>query len=170
MTTIDIILLVVLAAGLILGFTKGFLRQLASILGLIVGLFVAKALYATVAVKILPLVDGAMTAAHIISFIAIWLIVPLLFVFAASLVTKALEIIHLGWLNRIMGAILGAAKYLLLASLIIGFIESFDSDNSLISQTKKEDSVLYYPMQKLSEFFIPAAKKVTQQYINEFQI
>ena len=170
MTTIDIILLVVLAVGIIMGFSKGFLRQLASILGLIIGLFAAKALYASLAEKISPLIDGAMTAAHIISFVAIWILVPLLFVFIASLLTKALEVIHLGWLNRILGAVLGAVKYLLFASIVIVLIEYIDQDNSLIDKTKKENSVLYYPMQKVAELFLPAAKNVTQQYINELQI
>ena len=42
--TIDIIILIVIGAGAIVGFVKGFIRQLASILGLIVGLLAAKAL------------------------------------------------------------------------------------------------------------------------------
>ncbi len=170
MAVIDIILLVILGAGVIMGFTKGFLKQLASILGLIVGLFAAKALYATVAVKISPLVDGSMSAAHIISFIAIWIIVPLIFVLIASLITKAMDAIHLGWINRLLGAILGGLKYLLLGSILIVLLEYIDHDNQLIDKTKKENSVLYYPMQKVAELFLPAAKKITQQYINEFQI
>ena len=44
--TIDIIILIVIGAGAIVGFVKGFIRQLASILGLIVGLLAAKTLYA----------------------------------------------------------------------------------------------------------------------------
>ncbi len=170
MTTIDIILLVVIAAGVLTGFSKGAIRQLASILGLIVGLFAAKTLYASVAEKISPLVDGSMTTAHIISFAAIWIIVPLLFIFVASLVTKAMEVIHLGWLNRLIGALLGGLKYLLLASIVLVLIEYIDPDNTLIDKTKKESSVLYYPMQKVAVIFFPAAKKVTQQYINEFHL
>ena len=38
MATIDIIILIIIGAGAIVGFMKGFIRQLASILGLIVGL------------------------------------------------------------------------------------------------------------------------------------
>lgn len=44
MATIDIIILIIVGAGAIVGFMKGFIRQLASILGLIVGLMAAKAL------------------------------------------------------------------------------------------------------------------------------
>ena len=49
MATIDIIILIIIGAGAIVGFMKGFIRQLASILGLIVGLLAAKALYTTLA-------------------------------------------------------------------------------------------------------------------------
>ena len=44
MATIDIIILIVIGAGAVVGFVKGFIRQLASILGLIVGLLAAKSL------------------------------------------------------------------------------------------------------------------------------
>lgn len=63
MTTIDIIILIALGAGVIVGFMKGFIRQLASILGLIVGLLAAKALYTSLAVKLCPTVTDSMTVA-----------------------------------------------------------------------------------------------------------
>ena len=34
------------------------------------------------------------------AFILIWIAVPLGFAFVASLLTKALDAVHLGWLNR----------------------------------------------------------------------
>ena len=57
--TIDIIILIVIGAGAIVGFVKGFIRQLASILGLIVGLLAAKALYASLAEKLCPTVTDS---------------------------------------------------------------------------------------------------------------
>ena len=41
----------------------------------------------------------------------------------------------------------------------------FDADNTLLSQTKKKESVLYYPMKSFAGIFFPAAKHVTEQYI-----
>ena len=79
--TIDIIILIVIGAGAIVGFVKGFIRQLASILGLIVGLLAAKALYASLAEKLCPTVTDSMTVAQVLAFIMIWIAVPLIFVF-----------------------------------------------------------------------------------------
>ena len=163
MTTIDIIILIALGAGVIIGFMKGFIRQLASILGLIVGLLAAKALYTSLAVKLCPTVTDSM--AQILAFVIIWIAVPLIFTLVASVLTKAMEAVSLGWLNRLLGAGLGALKYLLLVSLVVCVIQFIDTDSQLISQTKKEESLLYYPMERFAGMFFPAAKEVTQQYI-----
>ena len=165
MTTIDIIILIALGAGVIIGFMKGFIRQLASILGLIVGLLAAKALYTSLAVKLCPTVTDSMTVAQILAFVIIWIAVPLIFTLVASVLTKAMEAVSLGWLNRLLGAGLGALKYLFLVSLVVCVIQFIDTDSQLISQTKKEESLLYYPMERFAGMFFPAAKEVTQQYI-----
>ena len=165
MAIIDIIILVAVGVGAVLGFMKGFIKQLASLLGLIVGLLAAKALYASVAEKVFSKVTDSMTLAQALAFIAIWIAVPLAFILIASLLTKAMEAISLGWLNRMLGAGLGALKFLLLVSMLIGVIEFIDSDNKMISETKKKESVLYYPMKSFAGIFFPAAKHVTEQYI-----
>ena len=165
MTTIDILILIALGAGVVIGYMKGFIRQLASILGLVVGLLAAKALYASLAEKLCPAVTDSMTVAQVLAFIVIWIAVPLLFTVVASLLTKAMEAISLGWMNRLLGSGLGALKYLLLVSLLICVIEFIDSDNKLVGETKKSESLLYYPMKTFAGIFFPAAKEVTQQYI-----
>lgn len=165
MTVIDILILIAIGAGIVIGFMKGLMRQLASILGLIVGLLAAKALYASLADKLCPAVTDSMTVAQGLSFVVIWIAVPLIFTVLASILTKAMEAISLGWLNRWLGAVLGGVKYLLIVSLLICVVEFIDSDGHLISKTKKDNSVLYYPIETFAGIFFPAAKKVTQQYI-----
>lgn len=163
MTTIDIIILVIVGAGSVLGFMKGFLKQLAGLLGLVAGLLLAKALYATVAERVfLPLTDS-LTVAQVIAFIVIWLAVPLVFLMVASLLTKAMEAVALGGVNRLLGALLGALKYALLVSLLICVVEYIDADHTLLKKTKKQESVLYYPMEKFAGMFLPAAREVAEE-------
>ena len=101
----------------------------------------------------------------LLAFILIWVAVPLGFAFVASLLTKALDAVHLGWLNRWLGSGLGALKYMILIGLVIHVIEYIDPNNELISATKKKESVLYYPMRDLSGIFFPVFKNVTEQLI-----
>ena len=95
----------------------------------------------------------------------IWIAVPLGFAFVASLLTKALDAVHLGWLNRWLGSGLGALKYMILIGLAIHVIEYIDPNNEMISATKKKESVLYYSMRDLSGIFFPVFKNVTEQLI-----
>lgn len=162
----DIIIIGLFLLGAVIGFMKGFLKQLASILGLVIGLLAAKMLYGTLAERLCDTVTDSMTVAQVLAFVLIWLAVPLLFSLAASLLTKAMEAVSLGWLNRWLGMGLGALRYLLLTSLLIGVIEFIDADNKLISGTKKADSVLYYSMKDFADIFLPVAKAVTEQIIN----
>ena len=48
-------------------------------------------------------------------------------------------------------------------------IEFVDSDNKLISATKKEESLLYYPMETFAGIFFPAAKNMAGHWEFFFQ-
>jgi membrane protein required for colicin V production len=164
---LDIVIIVVFLAGAIVGFSKGLIKQLASLLGLVVGLFAARALYASVAVKLSPAIGTSMSVAQIISFVLVWTVTPMVFMILASVVSKAMDIIHIGWLNRYLGAGLGALKYMLLMGVLVGIIESIDTGNVLISKEKKEASTLYYAMGDFAKIFMPLAQKATQHYLNK---
>ena len=132
---------------------------------LIAGLLMARALFGIVAERLAPVLGTSTTVAQVLAFILIWVAVPLGFAFVASLLTKALDAVHLGWLNRWLGSGLGALKYMILIGLAIHVIEYIDPNNELISATKKKESVLYYPMRDLSGIFFPVFKNVTEQLI-----
>ena len=146
---------------------KGFIRQLASLLGLGVGLMAAKMLYAQVAERLCPTLTDNLTFAQIIAFALIWVIVPLLFAVVASLLTRAMEAVSLGWLNRWLGSGLGALKALLLVSMLIGVLEFVDADNRLIGRTEKSESLLYHPVGQLAGLFLPVARQVAEEIINQ---
>ena len=162
MTVLDWIIVAIISIGAILGFTKGFIRQLASIVGLVVGLLVARALFASVGEKLAEELGTSLTFAQVVAFILIWLLVLLL----ASALTRVIEIVHLGFVNRILGAALGALKYILLVSLFVHFIEFVDSKDNLIKSTVKRTSLLYYPIEGFSGVFFPTVKNVTKQLID----
>ena len=169
MTTLDIIILVLVGIGFVLGFTKGFIRQLTSILGLIVGLFAAKMLYASLAEKLCPVVTESMTVAQVIAFLGIWIIVPLLFSIVAFLLTKAFEAVSLGVLKRLLGAFFGMVKVLLLAMVVIAAIEYLDAEHKFIVKKTKESSKLYGAIQRLNEYLFPVATEATQHIYNQIQ-
>ena len=167
MTTIDIIILVVIGIGVLLGLIKGALKQIAGLLGLVVGLLAARALYASVAEDVFFRVTDNLTLAQLLAFLAIWLLVPLLFLGVAALLTKVLDAVALGWINRLLGGVLGGVVHALLVSLVVCVLEHVDTNDTLISRVDKQHSVLYYRMEPLAGLFFPAAKEFTEQIYNE---
>ena len=167
MATLDIILLSVIALGVVLGFLRGALKQLAGLLGLVVGLLAARALYASVAERVFSHVTDNPSVAQLLSFVAIWLAVPLLYGLAAALLTKMMEAVSLGWLNRLLGAVLGGLLHALVLSLLVCVMEVVDTDSVLLSREAKRQSVLYDRLKPLAGLFLPAAQEFTRQIYNE---
>lgn len=163
---IDITIIVIIGIGAFGGFMRGFIHQLASIAGFIAGFFAARALYLVVADKLsFYIPDTSLTILQVIAFIAIWVIVPLLFTLIASFFTKAVEMLSLGAFNRILGLLLGGIKWMLIIGLFINILDYVDHDNSFIKQTNKEQSMLYYPIKEIVSSFFPVAKDITNEYI-----
>ena len=86
------------------------------------------------------MLTDSMTVAQVLAFVFIWLGCSFALLPGGFSADRAMEAVSLGWLNHWLGAGLGALKYLLLTSLLIGVIEFIDGDNKLISKTKKKES------------------------------
>lgn len=159
MQTIDIIICVLPVIGLINGLRDGLVKQIASLAGLICGLLLGRTFYIPVGGWLATTFSISTEAAHITAFILILIIVPLLFSLVGWLVSKLLHAICLGWINRLLGGLVGVLKFALLAGVIITGIEFFDRHNTFIAKEKKEASVLYYPIYEATSIFFNGIKE-----------
>ncbi|MBM6961123.1 CvpA family protein [Bacteroides caecigallinarum] len=165
LSVLDWIIIAIIALGVVFGFMKGAVKQAATIVGLIAGLLLARALFSQLGEKLAVELGTTVSMAQVIAFFMIWILVPVVFLILAYMLTKALEIVHLGIVNRLLGALLGALKYAFIVSLAISFLEYIDSKDELINRTVKQSSLLYYPVKELSGLFIPTLKNVTNEII-----
>ena len=163
MQTIDIIIAVLLVVGLFCGLRDGLVKQIASLAGLVCGLLLGRAFYVPVGEWLAKTFSFSAEAAHVAAFILILVVVPLLFSLVGWLVSKLLKAICLGWINRLLGGLVGVLKFALLAGVIITGIELLDKHSSLVAKGKKEASVLYYPIYNATSIFFDGVKE-------EFQI
>lgn len=166
LATIDLIFIAIIGIGAIHGLMKGLLKQVATVFGLFAGLFIANMLYVSLAEELYPAVTDSVTVAQIIAFVSIWLLVPFVCVLIASLLTKILQAIHLGWVNNLLGFVAGGVIFLVVLSLCLNVIDFIDTDNKLINKTTKETSLLYYPVKDFVIGIFPVAEEVvTREYI-----
>jgi membrane protein required for colicin V production len=105
MNWLDILILITLAASVIGGLATGIVKGLVSLAGLMLGIFLAGLYYETVAgwLGFISNPDIAKTAA----FIAIVVVVMIIAGLVGSLLHKLISAIMLGWLDHLLGGVLG---------------------------------------------------------------
>ena len=159
MQTIDIIIAVLLVIGLIGGLRDGLVKQVAGLAGLIGGLLLGRAFYMPLGEWMASVLSISDEAARITAFILILVIVPLLFSLVGWLVSKLLKAICLGWINRLLGGLVGVLKFALLAGVLITGVELFDKHGAIVPEDKKEASIFYYPIYDATSFFFDGIKE-----------
>lgn len=154
MNAIDVVLGLVIVAGCVRGWMDGFFRQMASIIGFVAGLFIAFMLYEACASWLAPQVGCSMGVARGAAFIFIWIAVPLLLSMVAHVLTRATEILCLGCINRLAGAVVGTIKYALIASCVLNVASLMQ----FISPDNVESSHLTRPITNLSGLLFDVCK------------
>ena len=152
MNYLDIIISIPIVFGIIMGLKRGIVKEVLAIAGIVLGIVVSRA-YAGEAATWLH--DQVSTwdinllrpIAAFTIFIAVAVICNLL----AYLLTKLFKLISLGWVNRLVGALFGAVKWVLIVSVIVLCIDMLDGVLHFIKPEVKESSMLYAEALKLMQ-------------------
>jgi membrane protein required for colicin V production len=116
---IDIICAVFVVLAVLKGYGQGLIVGLFSFIAIIIGLAAALKLSAVVAVKIGEATKVSEEWLPLISFIVVFIIVVLLVRLGAKALQNAVEVVMLGWVNRIGGAVFFTAIYLTVFSILL---------------------------------------------------
>lgn len=165
MNSIDIVLGLLLAFGLIQGFRKGFIIELAGLVGLILGVYGAIYFSHIVAGLLESFTNWETYTIELVAFIITFLIVLIAITLLARVFTKIINWAALGIINRLLGAAFGLLKTGLFISIFLLFLNSFQREFSFLSEEKKETSWLYESVAGIAPMLLPKLFKTLQQYI-----
>jgi membrane protein required for colicin V production len=141
MNYIDIILAIPIIWFAFQGFKRGFVVELASLAALILGIYAALH-FSGFAVEFLHNnFDINPDYIPVIAFIITFIIVVIVVHFIGKILEKIINMVALGFLNKLAGAIFGFLKAVLIISIIMLIINHFNED--FISKDKKNNSLLY---------------------------
>ncbi len=150
-----ILILIVLALGAVIGCYQGAFKQLANLLGVVVGIILAATLYKQGG-DFLAAKSGTSTGvAQMAAFIIIVIIVPILLGFIASLFTKLFSTIHLGCLNRLIGAAIGVLCYGLLLSFAFNMYDFIESKFGFAPEALEQREDLFYEVKHVCQPLVP---------------
>ena len=134
MNYIDIVILLFLLYGAFRGFSKGLIIEVATLAGLILGVFIA--------IRYSPFTEGILKdflniTSRYLSYIALavtFLLVVIVVYLLGKMLTRLVDIISLGLVNKLLGTLLGIAKYFIMVCVLL-----------MISEETRENSLLFDP-------------------------
>ena len=147
---LDIIILIPLLLFAWQGYRKGFIVEVATLAALLLGIYFA--LYfsdyaATLLVKYFTIDEQYLAA---VSFIVTFIVVVIAVIAIGKIVQKFIDLLLLGFLNKLAGAVFGLLKGALLISILLVIINYFDPGQNLIKKEQKEQSVFYQPVASIA--------------------
>ena len=153
---IDIIILLCVGWGAYKGFKKGFINRSFSVIAVAIGIWGGF----TFAGKLVPFLKDSFLhigdmASLVISFIIIFLIIMILLSVTGAILTKLIDVIALGMINRLAGAAFGILTNVLVLSIIILFFNSMNDKKQFIEPKTIEKTYLYEPIRKFAPTILP---------------
>lgn len=151
----DTLILIVLGIGAAIGFYQGAFKQIANFIGVALGLFLASMLYQQCGDYLADKSGASSSTAYMVAFVIIAIVVPVVLGWIASLLTKVASCIHLGFLNRLAGAVLGIVSYGLILSFACNGMDFLESKFGYHPELLEERSDLYYTVKHTVQPVIP---------------
>lgn len=123
---LDLLLAVVIILAVIKGFQRGLIIGVFSLVAVIIGLAAAMKLSIVVAGYVGEAVNVSDEWLPVISFALVFIAVVLLIRLGANAIERTVEIVMLGWVNRLGGVLLYAAIYIVVFSVLLFYAEQVD--------------------------------------------
>lgn len=158
MNILDIIIIIPIVAGFVIGLFKGLVKELLSLIAIVLGIYGAKTFEPMVTKLLLSIFDIQQKVAQPISYLILFVLIAIGLLILANMLDKLLSAISLGGLNKLLGGIFGGVKYALIVSVLLNIFNALDNRFSLIKEDIKKESITYYPMIKLAPELWKGAK------------
>ena len=162
MTVLDVAMIVIAGFCLIRGIFRGLIKEISSIVGVLAGYYAAYTYYGYPA-KLLSQWMSNAAYVNLLSFFIIFCFVFLIISILGVIIKYLLSISHLGWADRISGAVFGVVKGLLIAAILLVAMTAFLPKEAPV--VKK--SILAPHVSLISETM---AKVVPQQMKQAFKV
>lgn len=120
---IDIVFAIILILAVMQGYQRGLIVGLFSLVAVIIGIAAAMKLSAVVASRIGNAVNVSEEWLPLISFIIVFIVIVLLIRLGAKAIERTVEVVMLGWLNKLAGVILFVAIYTIVFSVLLFYAE-----------------------------------------------
>jgi len=167
MNVIDIILGIFLIIGLVKGLQRGFIIELSSVVALVASIYGALNYSHFAEHYLREYFDWSENSIEIfgffISFIAILIAVSIL----GKILTKIVNTVALGALNRLLGGIFGVVKSGLIIIVLLMVFNFLNGDSRFIDRKKIESSHIVGFISEITPWFLPTLETFIDENIEQ---
>jgi uncharacterized membrane protein required for colicin V production len=159
---LDYAILAIVGFGALSGLSRGALRMATSILALVLGIYAASVYYLRAAALAQKYVATSPTTGAVIGWVAVFVVVYIAIEYVGGRIIRLAQIIHLNWIDRLVGGVLGASIGAILAGLVVVALTAVSPPNpALLRDSKLAPRVLSYNQVLMA--YVPAQVKVTYE-------
>jgi membrane protein required for colicin V production len=159
---LDYTILAIVGFGALSGLSRGALRMATSILALVVGIYAASTYYPRVEALAHQYLSTNPTLSTVIGYVGVFLVVYTAIEYVGGRIIRLAQMIHLNWIDRLVGGVLGASIGAVLAGLVVVALTAVSPPNPpLLRDSKLAPRVLGYNQVLMA--YVPPQVKITYE-------
>lgn len=153
---LDILILLPLLVGMVRGLMRGLVSEIIAIAVVVLGVLGARWGASPVSEWLLQQFAWPAEICNVVAYVLLFLAIAILLSLFAKLLTKLLHSIHLGWANRLGGAVVGMLKYGLIVLVIIFAMDRLNRRTHWFDQSEIVKTSIVYPYAvQVTELLLP---------------
>ena len=164
MTILDIVLLLCFIPAVVRGFTKGFILQVVNLVAILAGTLASLRFSNVMTTWLSNYLTWDKSVIYIVCFILIALAVTIVLNLLGNLITKALHVVKLGFVNRLLGVVFGVLKTALLLAVPVMIFQGLNSKFGFVAPEKLDGSFMYTKLNDLANFIFPYFKAIISSF------
>jgi membrane protein required for colicin V production len=163
MNNLDYVILAIIVLGALYGLGRGAIRMTASILALVIGIVAASIWYKPLGTLFEQHFAIGPIAASVLAYVLIFLASATVIEMIGRRMVSLLQIINLNWIDRLGGALLGAALAAIFAGIDVALLSDALAPNSPILQNSRLAPVLLSYNQQIAARIPPEIKQLYEE-------
>ena len=152
----DIIICLILGFFTFNGFRHGFIEEMARLISLVGG-FILASKFHHLLIPYLELYIESTAIQVTVAYMGVFILSVIVITIIAKVLQKFIELVLLGWLNRLLGLLLGLLKGFLITGLIIFIIQATPfklKGGETIRNKLEKESIMYQICDHIKELII----------------
>ncbi len=155
MNWLDFLILLLLVAGMVRGYSKGLIFELSGLVGLIIAVYVSRYHSSPFAEFIHSFFNVGMEYCPALGMVMAFMVSMLLVKVLAMCAQRLIKAVSLSWLNNLLGALISIVKYTLVISVVLNVLGPINEKLKIMDGKHSKESVLCEPVTKFAPTILP---------------